>query len=348
MLKLSTKNKPFYVMYFCIFFFSFCSFQANAAGKSWQKHFVKKESEIPTNKFRAYYFDERTAGITMYTEVVDRPAANFVRDRFHGIPGDNFGVYWVGYFEFSETTNIIINKYQSRAESEILINGEPFRNKSTEYLFTPGRHKIEVQYVSNYFSVSFLVTMLKNLEIHNDASLIESLGNATNKTVWYCGAYESDNFDMSVNLSTKASNAPVILLLSSYQPIVWKINTSRKTNLHAIVLSSYGPRSTIENVPDNVKVLHYDKLPYVYDLISSSSSSSNSRNTFKNLAYKSQDLIGKKPSGFSGKYGLKSVSVPETILNEAKYSQFGMLHHGERKPDIKSRKTGSRLDRVFE
>ena len=355
MKKISIKFNFFSVFIICFLISQVGQNVAIANDKSWQNHFVKNESEIPVNKFRAYYFDERTAGIIRHTEIVDRPAANFVRNDFHGISGDNFGAYWIGYFDFSEPTNMTINVYQSRAESKILINGENITNqdskkrrnkKSTEYAFSAGRHKIEVQYVSNYFSVSFLVNMLGHTTIHNKPSLRQILNTISNPSVLYCGAYESDNFDMSVNISLKKSSGPLILFLGSYQPIVWKIQDMSNAKLHTVVLSSYGPRSTVENLPKNVLILHYDNLPYVYELISKSSSSSNKRNTFKNLAYTIQDLTGYKPSGFSGKYGLKSVTIPETILDEAQYAQFGMKLHSDKKTPSPS--SGSRLDRVFE
>ena len=333
--------------------FLLCQAVAFAGEESWQKHFVKDKSEIPTNKFRAYYFDERTAGIIRHSEIVDRPAANFVRDKFHGIPGDNFGAYWIGYLTFKATTNMRINLYQGRSESRLIIDGETVpeggglkSSRSIPFTFTPGRHKVEVQFVSNYFSVSFLVNFLPDTTIHSDASLTDTLSEIQNPTIWYCGAYESDNFDMSVDISLDMYSDPVVLFLSSYQPIVWKFSNSGGSGLHTIVLSSYGPRSTVENAPKHVQILHYNNLPYVYEIIPKGSSSSSSRNTFKNLAYKIQSLTGKKPVGFSGKYGLTSVSVPETILDEAKYSQFGMRLHGTKKSGKHT--SGSRLDRVFE
>lgn len=316
---------------------------------SWQKHFVKKESEIPVNKFRAYYFDERTAGIVRHTEIVDRPAANFVKNPFHGIPGDNFGGYWIGYFDFKERTSMTITTYQSHAESRIFIDGKnpPEGRKhqnSFSYIFEKGRHKIEAQHVSNYFSVSFLVNMIENPKILDAASLTAELGDTRNQRIWYCGAYESDNFDMSVDAKLEASENPVILFFGSYQPIIWKIANPHNTKIRAIVLSSH-PQSSVENVPENIPVLYYDKLPAVYELIGKSSSSEPGR-TFKSLAYAIQDITGQKPVGFSGKYGMTTVTVPEVILGEEQYSQFGMRLHGKKDSDDTSRK--SRLDSVFE
>lgn len=341
-------NRFILFTFFCLITIHSLPSQAFTADKTWQNHFVHNESEIPINKFKAYYFDERTAGIIRHSEIVGLPAANFVRDPFHGIPPENFGAYWIGYFDFQETTNVKINRYQSRAESKIFINGQVFNQKTLDHTFSPGRYKIEVQYVSNYYSVSFLVTMLEDTTIHNKLSLIEALGDINTMVVWYCGAYESDNFDMTVNINTDMSEDPVVLFLSSYQPIVWNLILSQETNLHTIVLSSYGPRSTIKNLPENVRVLHYGRLPYVYKLISKSSSSSNNKNTFKNLAYEIQELVGKKPTGFSGKYGLKSVSIPETNLTEATYSKFGMRLTGSSPAADGVNKPKSRLDRVFE
>lgn len=327
----------------------------NSKSSSWQKQFVKNLDEIPIQAFRAYYFDERLAGKVKRTDIVDRPAVNFTNTEYFGIPGDNFGAYWIGFFDYADTTNILINVYQGRAESKIIIDGEIIPKAAPEghskykktipYTFTPGRHKIEVQFVSNYFSVSFLVNILPEAKIHNDETLAEIIANISNPTIWYCGAYESDKIDMSAKITLKKSKNPVVLFLSSYQPVVWKLMNSDQFDLHTVVLSSYGPMSSIEHAHDNVQVLYYDSLPYVYELIPDSSSSG-SRKSFKNIAYKIQSLTGKKPTGFSGKYGLTSITIPESILDDATYSQFGMRLNGTGDP--KKAKSGSRLDRVFE
>lgn len=350
-----------YISFCCGFFLFFlccaASHELLANDVSWQKHFVKNEAEIPVNKFRAYYFDERTAGIVRHTEVVDRPAANFVEKPFHRIPGDNFGGYWVGYFDFAEPKRITISTYQSHAETKIFIDGQVVPDRETarvssknafEYTFAPGRHKIEVQHVSNYFSVSFLVNMIENLLFLDNIALAQKLGDTRDQNIWYCGAYESDNFDMSVDVTLEASTAPVILFLSSHQPIIWKISNPHQSKIRAIVLSSSSPSSSVENIPANIPVLYAHSLPCAYELVAKSSSSSDSRNTFKNLAYTIQNITGQKPVGFSGKYGLTSVRVPEIVLDDAVYSRLGMRLHGKKRSLAPTRAKESRLDQVFE
>lgn len=346
-----------------IFFLLFLGFvvtqlwagSAFATKDSWEKHLVKNDSEIPLNKFRAYYFDEQTAGIVRHSEIVDRPAANFVRDDFHNINAESFGAYWIGYFEFKEETPMSIYVYQSRAESRILIDGEDIYDtasnkkkpeKRWDYTFAAGKHKIEVQYLSNYFSVSFLVNMLPQSTLYNDVTLKEDLGSIPSPSVMYCGAYESDQFDMSVGINLRPSNRPLILFLSSYQPIIWRLDNFKGSHLDTIVVSSLRQGSSVVNMPAGVKLRYYENLPYVYKLVSKGSSSGNKKNTFKNLAYKIQSLTGYKPDGFSGKYGLRSVTIPETVLGEAEYAQFGMKFNRDKSyPDRSGR---SRLDSVFE
>ncbi len=354
MIKISNKSNSIFILFICVFVTLLGANNALSSDKSWEKHFVKNESDIPINKFRAYYFDEQTAGIVRYTELVDRPAVNFVR-KFHNINAENFGAYWIGYLEFSEQTTMSINVYKSRAEAKILIDGENISKRSlsrgnlrktTDYTFSPGKHKIEIQYVSNYFSVSFLVSLLPQITIFDDVSLKEALHTISDPSILYCGAYESDRFDMSVDVNIKPSNRPTILFLSSYQPIVWRMQNIEGSNLKTIILSSYSPRSTVANLPDGVTVLHYDNLPYVYELVSKNSSSSNKRNTFKNLAYTIQDLTGYKPNGFSGKYGLVSVTIPEIVLDKTQYALFGLKFNRVKSSSKKS--NSSRLDMVFE
>ena len=322
----------------------------SSEASSWQKHFVNTLDEIPINAFRASYFDERMAGEVKYTKVVERPAVNFTNDTYFGIPGESFGAYWIGFHTFEETTLLEFNIYKSRAEVKLFINGQELESawsvkNGIPFTFAPGTHKIEILYLSNYFSVSFLLDMMPPVLPVDDVTLLSSISAIENPKIWYCGAYESQNIDMGVSLSLKPSDAPVVLVLCSWQPIVWELADTGRTDLRQVILSSHHSRSRIKNLPDHVKLAHYDDLPNIYELIPKKGSS-NTKRSFKNLAYKIQSITGKKPVGFSGKYGLTDITVPKTVLDDKLYSKFGMRLHGKGRqipPDSKSR-----IDHVFE
>lgn len=317
---------------------------------TWQKHYINTLAEIPINAFRACYFDERMAGEVKYSKIVDRPAVNFAHDKHFGIPGEAFGAYWIGFHTFEKTTLLEFNIYKSRAEVKLFIDGRELTSAGSSktgipFTFTPGIHKIEVLYVSNYFSVSFLMDMMPPVMSVDDTTLLSSISTINNPKIWYCGAYESQNIDMDVKVSLNPSLSPVVLVLSSWQPIVWDLADTGRTDLRQVILSSHHSRSSIKHLPDHVKLIYYDDLPNVHELMPQKSSV-NPKRSFKNLAYKIQSITGKKPVGFSGKYGLTDVTVPEILLDDKMYAKYGMRLNGQGKQISLDEK--SRIDTVFE
>ncbi len=349
----TNKRKKIFKYIFSIFFVTLLGANATFVhADSWEKHFIKSEKEIPVNKFRAFYFNEQTSGIIRHTEIVDHPVINFVRNDFYNINAACFGAYWIGYLEFEKETTMTINVYQERSESKIFINGENIfsnvgltKSKERDYTFEPGRHKVEIQYISNDSSASFWVDIHSQRTEYNEFSLREMLDTISDPEILYCGAYESDNFDMSVEVTLKYSDRKKVLFLSSVRPIIWKIKNASTSNLETVIVSSYDKESAVEGLSDETDVIYYKNIPSVYR-IEPKRSSSEGKNNFKNLVYIIQDLIGYKPSGFSGGYGLKSISIPETILDEKLYSQFGLQFNKVKTFTGKSKQ--SRLDKVFE
>lgn len=350
MTRLHSKCLLAFILFSIIVTYSLLVKTSEAKEESWQKHFVKSESQIPYNKFRAFYFDERMPGILKHTEIVDRPAVSYNHDKFHGIMGDNFGACWVGNFLFNTTKKMTISVSGGRHELKILVDGENIyteKSKKTEFehTFSRGVHKIEVQYLSDYSSVNFMINIMDSFTKLESSAISSYLSFQKNPVVWYCGAYESGNFDHSVYVNLRKSNRPIILILSSYRPIVWKFVNAKTSNLRAIIISSHEPRSIINNVPNSILVFNVDSIPYVYELLPKNSSGS-SRDSFKEVAIESQTMTGRKPEGFTGYYELLSVTIPEYPLDDSTYSVFGMSLKGYFEPDKKNSR--SRIDRVFE
>ena len=317
--------------------------------KSWRPHFVTADTEIPTNAFKAHYFDERTAGITRHTEVVKIPSIHYCRNTFHKIPAENIGAYYIGKFHFDKSTIKNLNVFQGNAESSIYINGVKLWQGDKysivkEYLFNPGPHIIEIQYVTKHHCAGFMFTMTE-INLVKQAKDLANLDIAyEDADIWYCGVYETDNFDGNIYVDLGKSRRPIILFLCSYEPVIWNFHGADLDNLRAVVISSWHPGSLLANMDKDIPVNYVEKLPYVYD--TNKSSSSNRKNSFKNLVYYIQDITQKKIVGFSGKYKLGNVRIPEKDLDEQFYKTIGMTLHP--KPKSYKKKDKSFLDRVFE
>jgi hypothetical protein len=316
--------------------------------KTWRKRFVKDEKEIPKDVFKAFYFDERKAGIVNFSEIVKIPSIHYARGDFHGIKADNIGAYYIGRFLFNKETTKILNLFQGNAESAIFINGKKVwqggsYSHQDGFTFSPGEHLIEIQYVSKYSAAGFLFTMTDGVGKSVD-ELSQQFKDSGGVDVWYCGTYESDNFDGTIDVILENNDKPLILILSSFEPVVWKIGNNANRNLKAIIVSSEKPGSKVVQLDSAATVTRAKRMKWIYDIYNTSSS--NSRNTFKNLIYDIQSIFNKKPVGFSGEYSLKSVSIPEKILDANLYESIGLNMHSKQAANPNKKK--SKLDKVFE
>ena len=271
--------------------------------------FNKNEQEIPINKFLTYYFDWRYLNVFKHKEIVEYQAIHISHAPFHGIDGEYFGAYWVGYIDFKENTTINV-KYDD--VQQIIIDGVIQLNnknlsKNIPINFSEGRHKVEVFFLSRYRFPSFLVTY--NVERKaDDVELIKNrLSSIKNSVVWYCGVHSSESHDFSIDLKLKESKDPVILFLASENPVIWNLNYFDKTNIQAIVISSNSTGSVLRIAPPAAKIMYFDKVPIQHNL------SNNVTNFIISIEY----LTGKKPSGFSGSMISKSFIVPGYEFNHS-------------------------------
>jgi hypothetical protein len=313
-------------------------------------NYSNPETEIPVNRFRAFYFDDRKPEEFVYSQIVDRPALQHSsRKPVHGIPPKNLIIHWIGYIDVAQKTLKVINIFQATsANSEVLIDdtqiwsGKNY-SRSLPYNFSKGRHKIEIRSKTrdHYFSV--LVTMTKNSKPIKKEHLSDFLKPFSQADVMYCGVYESENPDMTLPVVLKRKD-PFILFLSSYEPVVWELMLQNITHLKAVILSSKYNGSKIINLPDNIPVYHYRKIPWAYSLIPDYNKKF--KQTFKYAALEIQSVLGRKPIGFTGAYKLKQANIPERILDETQYREIG-LTLAPTNFDIEKLK-GSVMDTVFE
>lgn len=334
-----------FLTYTLLFFHS----ESSGSVVSWKKHFIKNDSEIPMNKYRVFYFDERTSGVVKHQEEVEIPSIHYVRENFRGIDAEHIGAYYIGKFSSVKTKTVNFNVFQGRADSAIFVDGEKIwegskYSHSTEFSFTAGEHIIEIQYVSRHFSASFMVTMTDFGIDKNHEELSRELLTKPISDIWYCGIYESGNFENIVNISLENNKGSLVLFLASYEPVIWNFSQVNNINLRSVIIHSKHPKSIVKNINKDVKIHYIDYLPWVYDTYKTSSG--DKKNTFKNLVYNIQGITKKKPSGFSGKYALSNVTIPEKILDASFYQTIGMRL--DAKPNGSKNKKKSKLERVFE
>lgn len=218
---------------------------------SWANR-LNPSGKVPKQGFKAVYFDRKNLSRPPITETVDSIAIKYAWAHFHQIDSSNFAGYWVGQLNFREATLKQITVSQSRANSRILIDGdvvfEGGESKSFDHEFSRGSHIVEVEYINNWHTTEFKVTIGDAVGDSSPKEVLSYLRDNTSKNVGlnYVGIYESGSSDTHVNLSVPRSGKPLVLWLSSYEAVDWNISASDR--VEAVVMSSYAPGSRLSGI----------------------------------------------------------------------------------------------------
>ncbi len=331
------------------------------AKSTWGKY-LNPKNEVPTNKFKAFYINTNQPRKVIASEIVDKVSINYAWDKFHSIKSEDFGGYWVGNFIYTKDSSIDISISQSWAKTRIIIDGtviyEGGNNTKVPYTFTKGKHKIEVEYVNNWHTTGFMVTIKEKEKIHTHDEIRKILSKQTSKNseVIYAGVYESSNKDQNIELILVKNKKPVILVLSAYDAVNWVIKNTKNTKIEAIVYGSSRPGSEISgDLPKDVPILAYKGRIGSYKMKKDCMcvnggadfhcEGSSADETIKRI----ESVTGKKVFGYSGKYGTDALLVPKTILTEKKKKEFkNELNEIERQRTECGKKQNPEFEQMFD
>ena len=215
---------------------------------------------IPACGFRAVYFNRTSPRAAVFEEAVDSIAIRYAWDNFHGIDSRNFGAYWVGRIHFDAATTKQFSVSQGWAKSRILIDGKVVFDKTNTsgsfiHEFTPGDHLIEVEYSNNWHTVKYKVTIEDEITLLTEDQVAAYFRDheAGAANLYFVGLYESAAKDAIVDVALPRTGKPVVLWLSSYEAIDWRISSS--DTIDAVVISSYSPGSRASGAAA-ARVLH--------------------------------------------------------------------------------------------
>lgn len=224
---------------------------SNSAVSSWGAR-LNPSGDLPKSGFRAAYFDRKNLNRPPIAETVDSIAIKYSWANFHNIASPNFAGYWVGRLNFRETTLKQITVSQSWAKTRILIDGEVVfeggKSKAFTHEFGWGSHIIEVEYINNWHTTEFKVTIgdvMHEMSMEDVSSYLRSEA-PKGALLNYVGIYESDSPDTQVNLMLLRSGKPVILWLASYEAVDWHISATDR--VAAVVMSSNKPGSRVSGI----------------------------------------------------------------------------------------------------
>lgn len=296
------------------------------AKTTWGKQ-LNPKNKVPKNKFKAFYINTKYPNKIVASEYTDKVSINYPYNKFHGIDSQDFGGYWVGDFTYDKETIQEISIAQSWSKTRIIIDGtviyEGGNNTKMPYTFSKGKHRIEIEYINNWHTTGFMVTIKSKEKVHTIKEVKQILADKSSKKskVLHVGVYESRKKDQSIDLLLEKQDDPVVLLLSSYESVEWVIQNPHKVKIEAIIYSSHRPGVEIKGeIPKDIPIIAYAKRFGTYSTEKKCSchgaifhcSGSNGLEMIETI----ESLTDKKVLGFSGQYGTKSLMVPEVMITD--------------------------------
>lgn len=285
------------------------------------KNTIQPINNIPLNSYKVYYYNTNEPTKVIAEDTVDFIGINS-SETIHGIPSNDLGVAWIGDLEFSEDITKKIDIVQSWSTVKLQIDG--VKVQSDTYLFTKGKHRIEVDFENNWHTIDFMLQFVDADPIIERSELLNKINNLLSKSMSleYVGIYESDDSQHIINVDVKSTSKPTVLVLVSFSSVNWHVNNSNQDNIKAIIFSSYTGTGKVElNGKPTVPIYRLTDLEIAYTILPTSFEV-NDKYYFQNFEFdlvrkQMMELFGKKLSGFTGAYSASKVSVPDMVMDPA-------------------------------
>ena len=298
---------------------------------TWGDYLITNPNDIPTGKFKAFYFDSRKPKQIIFSEIVENIGVNYPYEEFHNIDSGHFGGYWVGYLDINKEEPYTFAISFSNSKIRVIVDGYELYNGSHRamipYTFSKGKHKIEIEYLNGWHTTELTVDILPKIKFVGLDDIKKTLLALDMKNIefWYAGVYDSKAKDNTITLDIQKSDKPIVLLLQSYSAIRWKINNPYHTDIKKVILNSYAPISTVSGItPD--KVIYTKSYTASGYILENRCSCMNgifhcSSGTFDGYS-PITSMFDKQIKGFSGKYSTDLLQVPEKIMDKAEYDKL--------------------------
>lgn len=167
-----------------------------------------------------------------------------------------------------------------------------------------------MEFANNWHTTDVLVRLAEPEPVYNaeDGRMILGSSMSPETRLWYTGVYESEAPDHSIRLTTKAIDAPVVLLLSSYSAVNWIIPNTEQNRIDAVFYASGDPGTSVSLPSDkNTKVYRLERkaLKNVYKLPEGWWAG------VENLSDNLEPLLGShRLDGFTGIYETGALMIP--------------------------------------
>ncbi len=282
---------------------------------AWGKE-LNPEGLVYTDGFRVFYFDRTTAAKRAFEDRSETIAIKYAWDELHGISSEAFAAYWVGLVEAEKAGPQKIDFSLSWSRARVFVNGklvqEAGRNGSFTADFRRGPNLIEVEYINNWHTTEFKLTlgeMRPRVPLAEVGAALRRLDRGFSG-VHYIGLYESDNRDTSVVVKLSPGARKAVLWLDSHEAIDWRIDPG--DDIAAIVIASYSPGSRAVNAGD-IPIVEVEKGFRLYHAAPTGCSCAGARyycensDTVVNLAARMQQASGLRLTDYAVNYNAAAV-----------------------------------------
>tara|TARA_B100000678_G_C18160979_1_gene483017 strand:- start:77 stop:1189 length:1113 start_codon:yes stop_codon:yes gene_type:complete len=268
--------------------------------------------------FRAFYFDRTDPSFTPIERHVDSVALSYSYDDLHGIHSERLGAYWVGRVKFEKDTLQRINLSLSWATTRLFIDGklvyEGSESESIGYRFSAGFHLIEVDYINEWHTTDFAVTLTEPFEARSRSEIASQMSqlDISDHDVYYFGTYESNVEGGPIDVELPDSSRPAIVWLDSYEGVQWSID--RPDRPVWVILASYEPGASIIGVSKDRVIVTRDEIGVHSERRSNCTCSSGhfhceNEGSISEAADVISAILGKTIAGYAVAYEPLSMSV---------------------------------------
>lgn len=289
---------------------------------------LNPSNDAPENRFKVFYFDSRRPHTVVASETVDDVSINYNGSQFHGIDSRHFGAYWVGKLSFSERAERTINVAQGWSKTRIIIDRELIyeggSNARVGYVFPEGEHLIEVEYLNNWHTTEFLVDFSVRRQRLSGTELRQALEGPRYRSakVLFAGLYESSSRNLTTSVILRPTEDPVVIVLSSYSAIKWRIVNPHNVDIRAVIYGSYTPGSqVVGDLKESTELLALEKRIGSYkNLPTCRCTGANfycSGGNLKATVLQLERATGLSVAGLSGKYSADSIGLPERRIDSS-------------------------------
>ena len=281
---------------------------------------------VPAQGYAAYYINQKNPRQTIAQENVTSIAMNYAWDKFHGIPSERFGAYWVGRLHVPQKALYYISgdlswaKMRVLLDKHIIIEGEG--NTSLE--LDAGDYLLEVEYLNNWHTVGFhfaITPAVTELDEEALPAIIAAQKLPADTVTYAVGVYESASRDNHILLQAPAGDTPYILLLGSYNAVQWDISgRAPALVIYNVAWHSSSVRSDGGNTPllawkGNIDHDLGEQKPRGCSCHGGHFHCEGSGNTLGEFAERVRTMTAFPLAGYSGKYSTDALNIPEIVIN---------------------------------